>query len=145
MKHLGFMTWSYDTEDIVVGYFRKAPAETVVARPVSMFTFNRESNRSSVWAFPRGTPFRNPAAAKGSEILVKSVWNMNLLLLFFSSCLQRGDTICDLFAGTATATIIAATLLCCHSVVVDKYPEHLHLCQTRLSISEQNGQTEEKI
>jgi hypothetical protein len=142
MKPTGFTSFAYDTEEIIVGYFKKTADETFV-RPVSLFTFSKDSNRSSVWAFPRGSPYRNPSAPKGSGLLIKSVWNIDMLLSFFQTCLQRGDTIVDLFAGTASATIVC-TLLGCNSIVVDVNPEHLHLCKTRITAHQNRMEKQKK-
>ena len=125
----GFRNWPYDTEDMVIGYFRKADEGD--ARPASLFSF-ASSSRSSVLSFPRGTPFRDKDAQGESKVLVSSVWNIDMLLSLLGTCLERGDTICDMFAGTASATV-AAVLLGCNSVVVEKDPRHLSLCRKRIN------------
>jgi 23S rRNA G2069 N7-methylase RlmK/C1962 C5-methylase RlmI len=65
-------------------------------------------------------------------LLIKSVWNIDMLLSLFSTCLQKGDVLCDLFAGTASASI-AALLLGCDCVIVDHMQPHIHLCMQRIN------------
>jgi hypothetical protein len=136
----GFRTWAYDTEEIVIGYFRREPLlssqdneDQEEKRPQSLFTFPRNvKSRSTVLAFPRGSPFRDPTVPMTEPLLIKSVWNIDMLLSLFSTCLQKGDVLCDLFAGTASASI-AALLLGCDCVIVDHMKPHIHLCMQRIN------------
>lgn len=125
----GFHTFALDTEDIVVGYFTTS-AEERYTRGMTLFDL-KVGNRSSVWSFPRGTPYREQASSKES-ILIKSVWNIDMLLNFLSTCLQPGDTLCDMFAGTGSASV-AALLLGCHTLIIEKDPKHLKLCKERMN------------
>lgn len=96
-------------------------------RGKSLFRFPTPDLRSTVYSFPRGSPFQDISG----EVRIKSVWNVDLFLRFFRTCLKPGDLICDMFAGTATATA-AAVLLGCNSVVVEILDDHLQLSKKRL-------------
>lgn len=129
----GFHTFHYDLEEIVVGYFRQAVqtefGDPRPSRPRSLFDFKHRDQRSSLWTYPRGTPFRDSGHL---DVKLSSVWNLDMLLRFFETCLQPEDIFCDMFAGTGTAAI-AALYRGCHVHIVEKRPEHLSLCKTRIN------------
>jgi len=130
----GFHTFGLDTEDIVVGYFQQAPTGIAIEpykRDITLFDL-KTGKRDSVWSFPRGTPYREQASSQ-SKVLVKSVWNIDMLLNFLSTCLQPKDTMCDLFAGTASASV-AALLLGCNTIIVEKDGKHMQLCKQRMNV-----------
>jgi len=129
----GFSAFFYDIEEIVVGYFREdmelEHGDPKPKRPVSLFNFKDSKQRSSVWSFPRGHPYRDPS---DMTVHISSVWNLDMLLQFFETCLEPGDTLCDMFAGTATAAI-AALYRGCHVHIVEKRSQHLSACRKRIN------------
>ena len=113
-----------------MGYFRRS-TDDIKDRPKSLFTFSGLKSRSSVLQYPRGTPYRDPSA-QGAQLQIRSVWNIDMLLSIFSTCLMPGDTLVDMFAGTGSASI-AALLRGCHTIIVERSTAHLTLCQKRMN------------